>query len=78
MDANKRLDTKSLVHLNNFIFLVFSLCTDWVYDHDYECHDSSVEGLLYFVLYGNLIVYAMYICNPIGMESYLEFRCCMH
>ena len=37
MDATRRLDTNSLVHLNNFIFLVFSLCTDWVYDHDMEC-----------------------------------------
>jgi hypothetical protein len=57
MDATKKLDTNSLVHLNNFIFLVFSLCTDWVYDHNDNCRDEKGEGYLYFVLYGNLIVF---------------------
>jgi hypothetical protein len=56
----KHIDMKSAVHLNNFIFLVFSLCTDSVYGHDYDCHDPEGEGLLYFVLYGNLILYTKY------------------
>jgi hypothetical protein len=56
MDVNHRLDVNSLVHLNNFIFLVFAYCTDKVYDDNEECRDSKTEGFLYFILYGNLVV----------------------
>ena len=32
MDITKRLDMNQLVHLNNFIFLVFAICTERVYE----------------------------------------------
>lgn len=56
VEVGKRPDINSLVHLNNFIFLIFALCTDWVYDQNATCEDDDTEKFLYFVLYGNLIV----------------------
>lgn len=57
MEITRRLDINSLVHLNNFIFLVFAFCTDKVYSDNFKCKDQDAEGFLYFILYGNLIVY---------------------
>jgi hypothetical protein len=57
LEVGKRLDINSIVHLNNFIFLVFALCTDWVYNDNEYCEDPSTAMFLYFILYGNLILY---------------------
>jgi hypothetical protein len=56
MEMTKKLDMNSLVHFNNFIFLVFSLCTDQIYKENFKCNDKDAEGFLYFILYGNLVV----------------------
>lgn len=56
MDFTKRLDINSLVHLNNFIFLVFAICADKVVTDDFYCNDAAGIGFLHFILYGNLIV----------------------
>lgn len=56
MDFTKRLDINSLVHLNNFIFLVFAICADKVVSDDFYCKDAAGIGFLNFILYGNLIV----------------------
>lgn len=54
LDMRHRLDINALIHLNNFIFLVFAICTDRVYAQNLFCYDPHTERFLYFVLYGNL------------------------
>ncbi|CAD8187627.1 unnamed protein product [Paramecium pentaurelia] len=59
MEMAQRLDINSLVHLNNFIFLVFSICADKIVTEDFQCNDPEGIGFLHFILYGNLIVYGI-------------------
>ena len=57
MDITKRLDMNQLVHLNNFIFLVFAICTERVHESGLLCKDKvGAKEFLYFILYGNLCV----------------------
>ena len=57
--SESKLDFNSIVHLNNFIFLVFSYCTHYIHDPT-ECPlDQSQRDFMYWLLYGNLIVYGI-------------------
>lgn len=67
------MDLNGLVHLNNFIFLVFALCTDSVYDANNMCQDDHTANYLYFILYGNLIVYGLiFTCQTLYYLKLLD------
>ena len=53
-----KFDINSVVHLNNFVFLVFSYCTFKVYNTD-NCKDNTHDTFLKWIFYGNLSVYGI-------------------
>ena len=53
-----RIDLNKLVRLNNFIFLVFAICTKKVYEKD-TCRDKDSEKFLNWVLKGNIVIFAV-------------------
>ena len=67
----KSLDLDSVVHFNNFIFLVLAYCTKTVALKNIKCDKVTDFEYLNFVFYGNLIVYGILITvtllNKLGL-----------
>ena len=48
------------MHLNNFVFLVFSYCTNFIYQLQIPVEgDGPHEAFLKWTLYGNIVIYSM-------------------
>ncbi len=59
-----KLSIGSIVHLNNFIFLVFAHCTWSIYKTN-ECVDERHEKFLLWMYLGNLYIYSALFCFTI-------------
>jgi hypothetical protein len=56
----KEVTLRYILHLHNFIFLVFSYCTKVIHNES-NCSDPENEYFLDFIYYGNLILYGALI-----------------
>jgi len=77
--SNKYNGNKSpAVHIYNLIFLVLSYCTAIVHGSG-ECQDHAHESFLYWMLFGNLIIYGVafifYIMLKIGLLDFCTEKC---
>ena len=66
------------IHIYNLIFLVLSYSTASIH-YSQECSDSSHENFLYWILYGNIIIYGVafifYIMLKIGLLDFCTEKC---
>jgi len=46
LENHKKVDISFLVHLNNFLFLVFSYCTKQIHSANFTCQDPIGEYFL--------------------------------
>ena len=75
---SKYNSSKPAIHIYNLIFLVLSYCTASIHN-PLECEDKPHESFLYWILYGNLIIYGVaflfYILLRIGLLDYCTEKC---